>query len=276
MRGELIGVWASAWTDIWEPLAAREDAPGDLFVELFRELTQSFKTPLSVEQLADAIDNPEQSRSAFQFTDVVQFRSEAAIVRFFEDAYVVLEDFGIPSMNHAYFEYLNNFISKYSLRYDLQPPCILTPTLTGLFSSLVRDLKSYTDQDPHLRNLMSDFDHAVRDLRGGLSDHRIKTCIQKQVNLIEAIGRASPGITQTTLGRICDQITDWPHDKVKDAMKSLYSFTCDYPGIRHGGTPANANQTISVRDLVAISILLFGFTPYLCGQLDPNAVYQGD
>ena len=39
MRGEFIGVWPETWNCIWDPLAAEESAPDDLFCELFRELS---------------------------------------------------------------------------------------------------------------------------------------------------------------------------------------------------------------------------------------------
>ena len=58
-------------------------------------------------------------------------------------------------------------------------------------------------------------------------------------------------------------------------MKNLYGFASDYPGIRHGGTPANAIRTIEMRDMVAMTILLAGFTPYLTDQLNAEAVYRG-
>ncbi len=58
-------------------------------------------------------------------------------------------------------------------------------------------------------------------------------------------------------------------------MKNLYGFASDYPGIRHGGTPANAIRTIEMRDMVALSILLVGFTPYLTDQLNADEVYRG-
>ena len=56
---------------------------------------------------------------------------------------------------------------------------------------------------------------------------------------------------------------------------SLYKFTCNYPGIRHAGTPSNALRTIEMRDMVALSILLAGFTPYLTDQFNADAVYRG-
>jgi hypothetical protein len=58
-------------------------------------------------------------------------------------------------------------------------------------------------------------------------------------------------------------------------MKNLYGFASDYPGIRHGGTPANAIRGIEMRDMVAISILLAGFTPYLADQFNAYNVFRG-
>jgi hypothetical protein len=144
-----------------------------------------------------------------------------------------------------------------------------------VFASLVRDLRALTSQDAHLDALMKDFENAVRDLRHDCTDWRIKTCIQKQVNLLEAIGRTAPGVTGTTLGAICNQIGTWPHEKLKEAMRDLYGFASDYPGIRHGGTPANALRAVDMRDMVAMSILLAGFTLYLSSGLDADVVYRG-
>ena len=59
-------------------------------------------------------------------------------------------------------------------------------------------------------------------------------------------------------------------------MKNLYGFASDYPGIRHGGTPANALRAIEMRDLIAMSILLAGFTPYLSDQFNADVVYRGN
>jgi len=179
------------------------------------------------------------------------------------------------TLANPYFNLLAAFINKFSLRYDLRRPCTLCPTLPGVFASLVRDLRTVTSQDAHLDSLMKDFENAIRDLRTDNSDGRIKTCIQKQVNLLEAIGRTCPGVTQTELSGICNQLSTWPHNAIKASLKNLYGFASDYPGIRHGGTPANAIRAIEMRDMVAMSILLAGFTPYLTDQFNADAVYRG-
>lgn len=47
---------------------------------------------------------------------------------------------------------------------------------------------------------------------------------------------------------------------------------CDYPGIRHGGTPASAKRVLAPRDATFASLLLLCFTGYLSPLVDENAV----
>ena len=275
MRGEFIGVWSEAKADIWDVLASEETAPDDFFCELYRALSVALKNKLKPEELADIIDDPVQSRDAFRNARTEDFAGERLLVEFFEGTHDVLSELVSGAFANLYFNLLSTFIDKYSLRYDLRRPCILCPTLVGVFASLVRDLHTVTSQDSHLDGLMKDFESAIRDLRTDCSDGRIKTCIQKEINLLEAIGRACPGVTETELGRICNQLSSWPHQAIKAALKNLYGFASDYPGIRHGGTPASAIRGIEMRDMVAMSILLVGFTPYLSDQLNADVVYRG-
>lgn len=223
-------------------------------------------------------NEPQASRTEFERVLAKDIAGERALARFFEAVHGILEGFESStddSLTNRYFALLSAFIEKFSLRYDLRRPCVLCPTLPGMFANLVRNLRALTAADPHLDALMRDFDNAVRDLRHDCSDGRIKTCIQKQVNLLEAIGRAFPGVTEGELGRMCNQINSWPHGAVKAALRNLYGFASDYPGIRHAGTPDGALRAVDMRDMVAISILLAGFTPYLSNGLNPELVYRG-
>ena len=229
------------------------------------------------------INDWQLSHEAFENTRAEDLAGERALVDFLESVYDVLEQYEKPGddkLTNHYFNLLSGFINKFSLRYDLRRPCTLCPTLPGVFASLVRDLRSITSQDAHLDSLMKDFEESVRDLRIDCSDRRIKTSIQKQVNLLEALGRAHPGVKRKTLGAISKQLKNsphknWPHEEVMLALKSLYTFTCDYPGIRHGGTESSALRPVDMRDLVAMTVLLAGFTPYLTHGLNPDVVYRG-
>lgn len=223
------------------------------------------------------LNDAQASREAFRKTATEDIASEGALVGFFESVHGILEEYENPGddkLTNRYYLALRDFINKFSLRYDLRRPCVLCPTLPGVFASLVRDLRALTTEDPYLDDLMKDFEYAVQDLRQDASDGRIKTCIQKQVNLLEGLGRTFPGVTGTTLGAICDQVDTWPHEKLKAAMKDLYVFASDYPGIRHGGTPTSAIRAVDMRDMVALSILLAGFTPYLSNVLNPDVIYR--
>lgn len=281
MRGEFIGVWSETWREIWLPLVDQpldgneEGVPEDIFCELYRELAEALKSPPSVEELADIIDNPLQSREAFENTKAEDLAGERALIGFLESAHDALEELGGDELTNRYFNLLASFIEKFSLRYDLRRPCILCPTLPGVFANLVRDLRALTGTDQYLDTQMKEFEDAIRNLRCDRSEGHIKTCIQKQMNLLEALGQKCPGVKKNTLGGICEEVGTWPHDKVKAAMKDLYGFASDYPGLRHGGTPGSDLRNVDMRDLVAISIVLTGFTPYLSNGLNGDAIFGG-
>ena len=281
MHGEFIGVWLETWREIWLPLIEPplveddEGLPEDIFCELYRALAPALSPRPSIEDLADIIDSPVQSRETFQATTANDFAGERVLVGFFEAMHDALEEMSGDELTNRYFNLLSGFIDKFSLRYDLRRPCILCPTLPGVFSSLVRELQAITNEDPHLDNFMKDFEESVRDLRIERSDRRIRTCIQEQVNLLEALGRVHPGVKRKTLGAISKQLKNWPHKEVMCALQSLHAFTCDYPEIRHSGTSTSALRALDMRDMVAMSILLAGFTPYLTHGLNLDVVYWG-
>ena len=281
MRSEFVGVWSEMWREVWlplidQPLREGEDGvPEDIFCELYREVARALKAQPSIEALADVIDDPVQSREAFEKTTAADLTSERAVVTFLEAAHAALDDLGGDDLTNRYFNLLSGFIDKFSLRYDLRRPCTLCPTLPGVFASLIHELRLLTSQDPNLDQLMKDYEDAVRDLRFGSSDGRIKTCISKQFMLLEGIGAVDPNVTKTTLGGMCEELTSWPHATLKEALKKLYGFASDYPGIRHGSRAQGAIRPIEMRDMVAMSILLIGFTPYLESRLSADAIYGG-
>lgn len=315
MRGEFLPVWSETWRDIWAKLAKHSDAPEDLFSELYRAFANppappiepapatdfdeegqlvraediqadaDYKAALAVfarerARYEEALRDDTRAKPAFRSVMSRMANDEKSIVTLLEKSFKIIDDYDVDSIRNHYFNLVAQFIEKFSLRYDLRRPFTLHPTLTGIFAGLVRELKIITKANAQLHQLMGDFEESIRDLKVDSSSNRIKTCIQKQMNLLEAIGQLCPTVTVNTLGQICDQLGTlpnavWPHDKVKDAMKNLYGFASDYPGIRHAGKIANARRDIEMRDMVAISVLLAGFTPYLSHQVDSNIIFGG-
>lgn len=272
MRGEFTYVWAETWREIWLPLIDQDDVPNDIFCELYRELAPALKLTPSIEVLADIIDDPLQSRRAFENLEGKDFGGEAKLVAFFESVHEALEGLG-SNLSTRYFILLAQFLEKFSLRYDLRRPCSLCTTLPGVFASLIRNLRAVANQDPHMKTLMNDFEDAIGDLRHGQTEGRIKTCMNKQFMLLEALGASSADVSSNTLGPMCDELNGWPHVTVKESLKKLYGFSSNYPGIRHGGNPAGKLRDVDTRDLVAMSILLAGFTPYLSQEINTDMLF---
>ncbi|WP_296258254.1 MULTISPECIES: hypothetical protein [unclassified Pseudomonas] len=275
MRGAVLPVWSRTWREVWSPLARHASAPADLFCELYRALLPALKTPPSMAVLAEIIDDPPLARRAFRRINASALIDEPALLAFLQNAHAVLNDLAGEALANAYFNRLEHFITTYNLRYELRRPCRLYPTLPGLFAGMVQGLRDTHAEHPHLHTLQRDFDDAFRDLHDKGGEGRIKTCLQKHINLLEALGRVHPQVDEYALSSICDQLPHWPHIKVRQSLKNLYSFTCDYPGIRHGGKPGSVEGKVEMRDMLALCILFTGFTPYLTDRLDAAALFQG-
>ena len=143
MRGEFMGVRAETWREIWgplieEPLREGEDGiPKDTFCEMYRALALALKNQPSIEALADIIGNPVQSREAFEKTGMDDLAGERVLVAILEAAHSALDELAGDEFSNRYFILLSGFIDKFGLRYDLRRPCMLCPTLPGVFARLV-------------------------------------------------------------------------------------------------------------------------------------------
>lgn len=309
MRGDLKSAWPYVWSEIWVRLYETKSAPVELFSELYAALIPRPRPPVEPPEptVFDADGNmtdPAEIIAATGFREALEaygrerlayeraltaepesarawlreglqstLRTEGEAVAALEKAFVKLNDIGGDALSNRYVNLVEAFIEKYNLRYDLRRPFTLHPTLSGVFTQLIFQLKGATTSDAHLDAIMRDFEESFRDLKAGATPARIKACISRQANLLEAIGQIAPNVTGNTLGAICDQVGTWPHEGLKDSAKSIYRFSNQYPGIRHAGTPATQLREIELRDLIAVSVLLAGLTPYLTDRVSANAVY---
>lgn len=270
MKGEFISVWPETWEAIWLPLGESDAAPPSVFCELYRDLSNAFATSISEKSLIEIINDQQRSREAFEDSVNANFTSEVALISFLETAFATLDDMQGDELSNLYFERLSEFIDKYSLGYSLRRPCTISPTLPGMFADLMTSVKTFTETDEHLSALYRAHDEAIRDLCYGATEDRIKTCIGKQINLMEAIAATSDSVTAQTLGDMCSQLKFWPHRTIQDSLNKLYGFASNYPGIRHAGNPASKIRDVDTRDLAALSILLMGYSHYLTSALQTN------
>lgn len=195
-------------------------------------------------------------------------------MKFLENSYLILAVHGDVNLTARFRELVYEFLKSFSLRYELRGEFSLNATIPGLFTKLIAELKQVALTDTHLANLLSEFEEAFADLKTSRTQARMKTCLQKQFNILEALGRKYPNVTANTLGAICDQL-DWPHEKIKEVGKNLYKFGSDYPGLRHGGSPNSALRILEMKDFVSLSLMLASFAPYVTHGLDSDRCYSG-
>lgn len=143
--------------------------------------------------------------------------------------------------------------------------------LPGSFTNLYGELQRLNAGNAHLASLLVDFERAFDQYARTQDTTDLKTSIQKVSNYAEGLASATHG-KPGTLGALCDQLTDWPHDKVKEALKDLYKFCSDYPGIRHGGNPAGVRRNLATRDVTMACLLVICFTGYLTPRMDERQV----
>jgi hypothetical protein len=295
MIGEVRRVWTDLMDHVWGPLSTHERAPADFWSELYQEMsrffTEDFKFGLSgleKEDLTDGVFHERDWMSSRGFVEPANdpgvaeamlakiegsaFLNEESTLGFLESFYYPCFDFGGDPLANEYFLLMEAFAAHFNLRYDVRRPLSLCPTLPGLFSGLLAEIKKRTSHDDHLFKLLHEFEEAVRELRNGCDEGRIKTCLNKQYMLIEGLADESSLDEGKTLGELLKSV-DWPHVTLKNASGSLYGFRSDYPGIGHGTRSKGAKRDLDMRELLGVSLMVAGLAPYATDQLDLNAAY---
>jgi hypothetical protein len=275
MSGGLRRSWTFLPAELWEPLAdyAVKDieAPASLFSDLFLAADEFLAPRPTDAELEEVRNDPDKARQRFLALRGTDFASESSVVLFLEEIYDVFTDYEISGFEDLYRRLLRDALSKFNLRYRLDEPCVLRYLLPGSFTNLYAELQRLNSGNAHLAGLLVDFERAFDQYARTQDPTDLKTSIHKVSNYAEGLAsvtRGAPG----TLGALCDQLTDWPHDKVKEALKNLYKFCSDYPGIRHGENPAGVIRNLATRDVTLACLLVISFTGYLTPLMDERQV----
>ncbi len=271
MIGSLRNHWEYAAPEIWEPLSDHEKAPESFFNDLY-DVADEFLSLGTPDDLHEEIRNdPQKARISFLALKGTDFTDEKTLVEFLEAAHKLIDDYGINGYSEYLKLLLRNFIRKYNLRYRLDDPFVLRFLLPGSFTNLYMELHRLNTSSTHLSGLLADFEHAFDRYARSQDTTDLKTCIAKASNYAEGLASATNG-QAGTLGALCNQVGDWPHDKVKEALQNLYKFCSDYPGIRHAGNPKGTRRDLCAKDSALICLLILGFAGYLSPNVDERFI----
>jgi hypothetical protein len=278
MSGGLGQVWNYFGAEVWEPLADyfTDDAvaPSDLFSVLLVTADDFLSPQLSDIEMEEARNSPGKARQRFLALQGTDFTTESHMVLFLEAVQGVIADYKIPGFEDLYRRLLAHVLRKFNLRYRLDEPFTLRFLLPASFANLYAELQRVNTNNNHLCGLLTDFEKAFDRYARTQDSTDLRHCIHMASNYVEGLASATAGNPPTgnTLGVLASRMTDWPHDKVRDALVNLYHFCSDYPGIRHGGKPASARRVLAIRDATLASLLLLSFAGYLSPRLDERTV----
>lgn len=268
-----------AYSDLWAPLLDHEDCPVNLFGEVYVALSSHLFEPQPhfvrdedgtvrdesrsiAARRAMANSDPDEAESLLAAIAPSDFTSEGAALEAMRDVQEALADAAGDAFAMLHLGTMREFVARYNLRYYIDDQARFWMTFPGIAAVIFRQLRIAAQTHPQMAQELSAFEHALAECLVDPVDTRIKTAIQKQVNVLEAFGTHHPNVTGKTLGKMLDEVGSWPHSSLPEVGKGLYKFACDYPGIRHAGTFDAALRPLDLRDLVGVALSLVGLTPY--------------
>ena len=129
------------------------------------------------------------------------------------------------------------------------------------------ELEKLNAANSDLAELMEEFEHSFDNYVRSQKQGDLKTCIGKAAMYAEGIAGKATG-RNGSLGDLCDILQCWPHRAVKSAVKSLYGFCSDYPGIRHGTNTAARLRNLDSRDAIFFPVLFLSLAGYVTESID--------
>jgi hypothetical protein len=273
MIGTLTSCWQYLGDELWNPLADHENAPFSLFSDLYAAAGERISPSPAMGELEEALSDPNIAREFFLSLSGSDFPNELQLVWFFDDIRKVISGYEIDGFVSHYLILLQKVLKKFNLRYRADIEITLRFLIHGSFSNLYAELERINSSDASLNQLMTEFEEAFDTYVRRQSSSHLKTIISKASNYLEGLASATWNKgSGGTLGTLAKQIGAAPHEKLESALVDVYKFCCDYPGIRHGGTPSSAKRELDGRDGIVASLLLFTFTAYLTSDMESVAL----
>ena len=201
------------------------------------------------------------------------FESESSVLSAVSSTYSVLGEVATDELASRYLDLLKTFVERYSLGYYVDDRARLWSSFSGLMASYFEWVRASATRNPHIYKQLRAFEHMLAECVDDPIETRILTTIQKQCNLLEAMGSSRDDVNGNNMGSIADQLGTWPHENLKEAAKRLYGFASDFPGLRHGGTEGSDVRDLDLRDLVGVTLSLTGLVAYYMADPENEIIH---
>ncbi len=260
--------WDKLNTDVWDSIEKSASAPADIYVELLRYMNEEHGVQTSLEALNDR----ELARE--QFRGIPTPSSESSCIDILEGFYEVLSHQFGTDIARRYQVKLSQYIEEHNLRYRLTPKCRFRLTLPGLLMTQQAQLDKSIHQNNDRRECLAELENSlslVNEVDGE------KNCIRIASNFLEGLILDKAQADGVTLSVALDRCPNlFPHGSLKECVKNIYRFSCDYPNIRHPGNPANRIRPLKKDDALLIIAVTLGLSSFISSDQASEAVLSGN
>jgi hypothetical protein len=259
--------WDKLNKDVWDSIEKSVSAPPDIYIELLRYMTEKHGFQASLE----ALNDPKLARDEFRRLPAPL--NESLCLRILEGFYEVLLHFG-SEIAQKYQVKLSQYVEEHNLRYRLTSQCKFRLTLPGLLMTQYAQLCKSINQNRERTECLTELENGLSSVNNVDGE---KNCIRIASNLLEGLILDKANASGATLTVALDRCPNlFPHNSLKECVKNVYRFSCDYPNIRHPGNPANRIRPLKKDDALLVIALTLGLSSFISNNDASESILSGN
>lgn len=268
MRGGFLAVWSDFIDDVIGRLHLEWGPPTEWERDLCFATANAVQADSDAhKQLMSALNQSEDVMELLWELDTSAFRSEHEVCKLLPAFLEVCAEYD-DELAEAYSGHARDFAQRFNLRYNLSALCQAQISPSGLVAGLIETVQRLGEVSPSIEARLKDVADSITDVEADpANERRIRDAIRYQFILAEELAMSCSTTSSNTLGAMCSELDDWPHQTFSKTLATLYGFRSDYPALGHAGNSEAAKRSLDARDLASTTAILFGFAPYLVDEL---------
>lgn len=221
--------WSLIFNDIWDALL-----PGP--IDVYKELLESFYYQLGYDKIlkSEILSDPGLASEEFRQIPSTPL-SEQKCIKILAEFYNIIKELYGNELADRYSNNLKRVFEKYNLRYTILNNCRIGLSIQGVLDSMLFTLHESIKGKSIREQTIQVLEENLAKLDNTFAS--TKNCISDASNVVEGavIDKSTNG--KNTLTAALDGCPKdmFAHESLNDAIKSLYKFFSDQPGVRHAG-----------------------------------------
>jgi len=288
--------WHSLKEEIWLKMEESEYVFPELYMELMRVYLNVMKDeffPLDDISTVESYDERrriEEKKELFEdletkaadldlvrdtFFNLPILPNEKKAVKIVENIFESLYEYN-ENLAEEYVDLLKLFLLKYNIRYSICDPCKLSLTPEGYLATEFNYIKYLSQGVRAKEEIIEMIENSLNNIENLNEENH---CIDQSIKLIEnfLLEKTVEDIPEQnrSLSYMINRCGDlFPTESVRESLKNYYSFSNQYPNIRHIGDERHRIRNLNKSDgLLAISLAI-AYSAFLTQNYED--VYYGE